>query len=69
MRHTGPAALTAWRSTSQPGHLGRQSGLVDEYQLRRIEIGLAIEPGAAALQDVGAILLQCIWTPVFTPAD
>lgn len=26
----------------------------------RIEVELAIEPGAAALQDVGAVLLQCV---------
>ena len=30
------------------------------YEPRRIEIELAVEPGAATLQDVGAVLLQCV---------
>ena len=60
MRHAGPATLAARRSSTQAGHLRGQAGLVDEDQLRRIEIELAVEPVAAALQDVGAILLQCV---------
>lgn len=60
VRHASPAPLAAWRSASQARHLGRQSRLVDEHELRRIEIGLAIEPGLPPLQDVGAILLQCM---------
>jgi hypothetical protein len=27
---------------------------------RRIEVELAVEPGATALQDIGTILLQCV---------
>jgi hypothetical protein len=60
MWHASPAAFTAWRTSPQTRHLGRQSGLIDEDELCRIEIELAVEPGAAALQDVGAILLQCM---------
>ena len=60
VRHTGPAALTAQRTATQARHLGRQAGFVDEDQLRGMEIGLCVEPGAAASQDVGAILLQCM---------
>lgn len=33
---------------------------VDEHELRRIEIELAVEPLLAPLQHVGAILLQCV---------
>jgi hypothetical protein len=54
------ARLTARRTSSQTRHLGRQTGFVDEDQLHRVEIELAVEPGAATLQDVGAILLQCV---------
>jgi hypothetical protein len=60
MRHACPTAFTAWRTTAQARHLGRQAGLIDEHEFCRIEIGLAVEPGAAALQDVGTILLQCM---------
>ena len=38
-------------------HIGRSPGLIDEHQPVRIEIGLAIEPVLATLQDVGASLL------------
>ena len=58
MWHAGPAALTVWRSSTQAGHLGRQARFIDEHQLRRIEIELAVEPGPTALQDIGAVLLQ-----------
>lgn len=58
MRYAGPAAFAARRSSSQTRHLGRQAGLIDEDELRRIEIELTVEPVPASLQDVGAILLQ-----------
>ena len=60
VRHASPAALTAWRPSPQTGHLCRQAGLVDKDELRRIEVELAVEPGATALQNVGTILLQCM---------
>src|SRR5690606_10008503 len=60
MRHAGPAAFTAQRAATQAGHLGRQPRLIDEDQLRRVEIELAVEPGLPSLQDVGAVLLQCV---------
>ena len=60
VRHASPATLAALRSASQPGHLRRQSRLVDEHELRRVEIELAIEPDQGALQDVWAVLLQCM---------
>ena len=37
--------------------LYRRPGLVDKDQAFGIEIGLAVEPGLAPLQDVGAVLL------------
>jgi hypothetical protein len=60
VRHVGPAALTARGTTTQPRHLRGKAGLINEDQLRWVEIELTVEPGAAALQDVGAILLQCM---------
>ena len=60
MRHTGSATLAARRSPTQAGHLRGETGLVYEHELRRIEIELAVEPGAAALQDIRAVLLQCM---------
>lgn len=44
----------------QAGHRCGEAGLIDEHELRRIEIELAIEPVPAPLQDVRAILLQCV---------
>jgi hypothetical protein len=52
--------LAMRRSSTQAGHLCGEAGLVDEHELRRIEIELAVEPVPAPLQDVGAILLQCV---------
>ncbi len=60
MRHAGPAVLTARRSPAQAGHRGRRPGLIQEDQLRRIEIELTEELGAATLHDAMAILLQCM---------
>ena len=57
MRDGSSAPLAAQRTPPQPCHLGRQAGLVDEDQFRRIEVGLFIEPGLAAYQDVRALLL------------
>ena len=60
MRHGRPASVAAWCSASQPGHFRRQSRLVDEDELGGIEIELAVKPGLPPLQDVGAVLLQCV---------
>lgn len=51
----------------QTGHLGRQPGLINEDELRWIEIELAVEPGATALQDVGAVLLQLSMPAQYSP--
>ena len=51
-----PASLSAGRSPSQPGHLRGCRGLVNEDKPLGIEIKLAVEPGYAAAQDIGALL-------------
>jgi len=45
------------RASVAARHVGGGPGLVDEDELRRIEIELAVEPGLAARHDVGAFLL------------
>ena len=57
MRHTDPQALPTQGSPIAPGHVGGGPGLVDEHKARRVEVELAIEPGLAPLQDIGALLL------------
>ncbi len=57
MRHAGTAPLAERGPTAQPGHFGRGAGLVDEDQVPRIEVRLIVEPGVAAGQDVGPLLL------------
>jgi hypothetical protein len=52
-----PASLSAGGSSTQPGHLRGCRGLVDEDKPLGIEIELAVEPGYAAAQDIGALLL------------
>ena len=39
------------------GHVGRRPGFVNEHEAVQIELGLALEPVLAPLQDVGTILL------------
>lgn len=60
MRHAGSTAFAARRPSSQTRHLGRQARLMDEDQLRWVEIELAVEPIPPPFQDVGAVLLQCV---------
>jgi hypothetical protein len=64
MGNGGPASFAARRSPSQPGHLRgcrvrepRVSLTIDEDQLLWIEVELAVEPGYAAAQDIGTLLL------------
>lgn len=56
MRNAGSAEFATRRSSAQPSHLGRQgvreppvSLTIDEDQLRRIEIALAVEPAPPAI--------------------
>jgi hypothetical protein len=55
-----PAALAPQGTASQPGHLGRSTGFVDEDQTQRIEIRLRCEPSLAPDCDVGSLLLGCV---------
>ena len=56
VRDGGPAAHPPLGSAPQAGHLGRSAGLVDEDQLLGIEIGLGVEPGLAAGDDIRPLL-------------
>ena len=60
VRHAGPTALSARGTAAQAGHLGGQACLVDEDKALRVEIRLSLEPIPAPLQDVRALLLQCM---------
>lgn len=40
-----------------PGHLGRSASLVNKYQPLGLQIGLGVEPGLPAAQDVSSLLL------------
>lgn len=53
----GAASLATRATPPKPCHLRRGGGLVDEDQLLRLKIGLGVEPGLAAAQDIGALLL------------
>jgi hypothetical protein len=50
------AAHPAGAAPAQAGHLGGRTGLVDEDELRRVELGLELEPGLAACGYVVARL-------------
>ena len=57
VRDAEAQAFAAAAAAVGASHLGRSPGLVDKDQAFGIEIGLAVEPGLAPLQDVGAVLL------------
>jgi hypothetical protein len=40
-----------------PGHLGRSASLVNKHQPLGLQIGLGVEPGLPAAQDVSSLLL------------
>src|SRR5215204_2852834 len=48
VRHAGPQALAAERSSIPPGHVRRGPGLVDEDEARGVEIKLLVEPDGAS---------------------
>jgi sugar/nucleoside kinase (ribokinase family) len=53
-------------AAAEPGHLGRGRRLVDEDQAQGIEVRLGVEPGLAARDDVGPLLLAgvCLFLKV-----
>ena len=57
VRHAGPQALAAERSSVPPGHVGGGPGLVDEDEARGVEIELVVEPLLTSPQDVRPLLL------------
>jgi hypothetical protein len=56
-RDAGPASLAADSPATEPGHLRRSPGFVDEHQAQRIEVRLGVEPGLAPSGGVGPLLL------------
>ena len=58
--HRGTATFSPEGTSSQPGHLGRGTGLVDEDQAPWVEVRLVYEPSPAPGCDVGPILLGCV---------
>lgn len=56
VRNGCPASFAPQAASAQPRHLCGCRGLIDEDQPLGVEIELAIEPGSAAAQDVGALL-------------
>src|SRR3954466_15242259 len=61
-----PEPLASQRPSTQPGHVGGCSGLVEEDQPFWIKIKLALKPRLAPLQDIGAVLLQRMCGLFFT---
>src|SRR3954447_19546129 len=57
VRHAGPQALAAERSSVPPGHVRGGPGLVDEDEARGVEIELVVEPLLTSPQDVQPLLL------------
>lgn len=57
VRHAHPQALSARAPSMAARHLGRCPGLVHEHEPLGVEVELTIEPGLAAAQDVGPVLL------------
>lgn len=53
----GAAAFSASGSPSQPSHLGRGAGFVDEDQPLQVEVGLLLKPNPAPFGDVRPLLL------------
>jgi hypothetical protein len=50
VRHGGAQPSPAPAASGFARQIGRGAGLVDEDELRRVEIGLSLEPFEAALQ-------------------
>ena len=57
VRHAGPQALAAERSSVAAGHVRGGPGLVDEDEARGVEIELVVEPLLTSPQDVRPLLL------------
>jgi hypothetical protein len=57
VRDRGAAALAPRAASAQARHPGARSGLVDEDEPGRVEVGLELGPGLAARGYVGARLL------------
>src|SRR5829696_7716770 len=58
MRDGGSAAFPSRSSAVKAGHLGRGTSLIDEDELLRVEIELAIETASACGLHINAVLLR-----------
>ena len=56
VRHGGAQPSSAPASSAFARQIGRGAGFIDEDELRRVEIGLSLEPFEAALQHVRPLL-------------
>tara|TARA_R110000787_G_scaffold235764_5_gene342512 strand:+ start:1724 stop:1924 length:201 start_codon:yes stop_codon:yes gene_type:complete len=56
VRYSRPASLATLGPPTQPRHFSGCRRLINEDQLLRVEIELAVEPGYAAAQDIGTLL-------------
>jgi hypothetical protein len=60
MGHAHTQALAFGAAAMAAGHVGGGPGFIDEHEALRVQIDLAIEPVVPLLQDVGAVLLDCM---------
>ena len=60
VRNAGDQPFPARAASTQPGHVGRSAGLVDEDELLRIKPRLLLLPVRARGADVLALLLGCV---------
>ena len=57
MRHADPQPLAPAAAAMAARHIGRGPGFIDEDEAFGVEIGLAVEPGLPALQNIRTVLL------------
>ena len=57
VRDLGEEPLPARSTATQPGHIGRRAGFIDEDELLRIKPRLLLFPVRAGYANVGALLL------------
>jgi hypothetical protein len=57
VRHAHAQAFALRAASSLARHVGGRPSLVDEDEPFRVEVGLAVEPVLAPLQDIGPVLL------------
>ena len=56
--HASDHTVAAWCTAIAAGHIGRDPGFINEYQLRRVQLRLAVAPILSRRGDVGTVLLR-----------